>query len=469
MSESGRKTFAKKREIPLSLFFLKYFIYIFVGIVLILAAVVGAFSFLWTSGVVYPASYAQEQAGLAVEAIQSAEEVTQELIPELCRYVVLDETGQVRSGNMQETEAARAWQAVEGKLSGTGGYIGAYYYKVIPRKTEYCVLQYQIISQYRSAALRKCLPPPEILLALLTLAMILLLVGATAARFSYVLRAKLAPLTAVSDKIRQQELEFDIARGSLKEINAILQAMDDMRIALKESLENQWRLEQMKNDQMCALAHDLKTPLTLVRGNADLLSDTALTAPQRECVDCIADNALQMQAYVQTMLEITRASASIPIRKSRTDLGQLLGEIKKQAGGLCAIRDVGLRWDCDITTKEICADAALLTRALMNIFVNAVEHTPSGGTVRFEGSEDGTELLLVISDTGEGFTETALRHAKEQFYMDDDSRTSGSAHYGMGLYIADAAIRQHHGSMLLENPPRTHGASVRIRIPLGHV
>ena len=80
-----------------------------------------------------------------------------------------------------------------------------------------------------------------------------------------------------------------------------------MRTALKDSLERQWKTEQEKNRQMAALAHDIKTPLTVVRGNAELLSEKALAAEQKNYVGYIINSALQMQDYVQTLIEATKS------------------------------------------------------------------------------------------------------------------------------------------------------------------
>lgn len=451
----------KHREVPIGLFFLKYFLYIFVGIILvvmILACVL--FGILLSGNLVYPARYAEEQARLAVVPIQTADQVTEDLIPELCRYVVFDHNGQVMSADLSNREAEHAWNVINGKEPNGGNYIGAYYYLGIPRESECCVLRFQLIAQYRSALLRKYLPQPEVLLLVVFLVLVFVIILSVAVRFNRVVRRELSPLADAAAMIQRQELEFDIVHGSVKEINTILNAMDDMRRNLKESLENQWRMEQMKNEQLSALAHDLKTPLTLVRGNTELLADTLLSEEQKEYGGCIMDSTLRMQEYVQTMIEITRSCGSIPLSRCKTDLDEFLRGLRKQAGGLCAIRNIGLKWNCAVFTKQIYAEPTLLSRALMNVFANAVEHTPRDGTILFEGSEDETHFIFTVSDTGKGFTQKALRHAKEQFYMDDDSRTAAGSHYGMGLYIVDTIVKQHNGLLILENVSGTSGSSL---------
>lgn len=128
------------------------------------------------------------------------------------------------------------------------------------------MLRFRIVAQYKSAVLRKYLPPPEILILLVFFLMASVLIICTALRFGRSMRRKMEPLITAADRIQKQDLEFAVEKGKIREINAILQAMEDMRAALRQSLEEQWKQEQWKQEQISALAHDLKTPLTLIRG-----------------------------------------------------------------------------------------------------------------------------------------------------------------------------------------------------------
>lgn len=94
---------------------------------------------------------------------------------------------------------------------------------------------------------------------------------------------------------------------------------------------------------------------------------------------------------------------------------------------------------------------------------NAVEHTPQGGDVTFEIWENNSELFFQITDTGKGFSDEALKHATEQFFMDDDSRNSNS-HYGIGLYVAASVAKKHNGKIILDNSDVAGGAKVTIQI-----
>ena len=447
-----------KRTISLSLFYLKYLAYLFMGMLAGIFVVVVVFGILVVNEIIYPANYAEKLAQTASKEIADAQIVSEDLIPELCQYVLFDADGEVKAGNIEEDGIENAWRAVQEKVPGINGY----YYTVIERDTEYCVLQYKIIAQYKSPALRRYLLAPERLLPVSILCLIMLAVMITAIWFGRALRDKLSPLIQATEKIQNQELEFSVISSEIKEINAVLKAVDDMRTALKKSLENQWELEQTKKEQTLALAHDLKTPLTLARGNAELLYDTELTEEQKEYVDYILSSSLQMQSYVQTLIEITRDGYRL--RLSNTDISPFLQEIVEQVKGLCVGKKIHLQERFEYRVHSFVVDHDLLMRALINVFSNAVEYTPTGGAVFFEVSEENNCIVFSVSDTGDGFSAEALQHATEQFYMDDRSRNS-KAHFGIGLFMADLVMKQHEGQLIIDNSKQTGGAKVVMKIP----
>ena len=447
-----------KKTIPLSLFYLKYFTYLVLGMLASIFVVVVIFGILVVNEIIYPANYAEKLAQAASKEIADAEEVREDLIPELCQYVLFDMDGEVKAGNIEKDGIENAWRAVQENVPGINGY----YYTVIERDAEYCVLQYKIIAQYKSPVLRRYLLAPEKLLPVSILCLIILVVMMTALCFGRALKNKLSPLILATEKIQNQELEFHVMPSDIKEIDAVLKAVDDMRAALKKSLENQWQLEQSKKEQTLALAHDLKTPLTLARGNAELLYDTELTAEQKEFVDYIVSSSLQMQSYVQTLIEITRDGYRL--RLSNTDIAPFLQEIVEQVKGLCAGKNIHLQEIFNYKVQSFLIDHDLLMRALVNVFSNAVEYTPTGGTIIFEVSEENDYIEISVSDTGSGFSAEALQHATEQFYMDDRSRNS-KFHFGIGLFMADLVMRQHEGQLILDNSEKTGGAKVVMKIP----
>ena len=179
--------------------------------------VVAVFEILLANEIIYPANYAEKLARVASKEIADAEAVNENLIPELCQYVLFDAEGEVKSGNIEEDEIENAWRAVQENVPGINGY----YYTVIERDTEYCVLQYKIIVQYKSSVLQRFLPAPERLLPVSILFLIILAVMITAVCFGHALKKKLSPLIQATEKIQNQELEFTVIPSDIKEIDKI--------------------------------------------------------------------------------------------------------------------------------------------------------------------------------------------------------------------------------------------------------
>ena len=94
-----------------------------------------------------------------------------------------------------------------------------------------------------------------------------------------------------------------------------------MKESLKASLEQQWEAEHMQKEQIAALAHDLKTPLTVIQGNTDLISETELDEEQRLYAEYISSSSEQMQLYIRTLIDISRAATGYQLHME--DIGVL--------------------------------------------------------------------------------------------------------------------------------------------------
>lgn len=449
-----------KQQIPLSIFYLKYFAYIFVGICVLGVAIISIFTFLISQNVIYPANYVEIQVRNAYRPLQQAETITDDIIPEYCDYAVFDLDGKLIQGTISEKESEEVWNVVT-----TGVSSAKYSYMIVPRNSEYCILRYKVLPQYKSVLLQKRLMNPQLLMFLLFILGILIIIVIVARRFGKNLDKQLHALAVASNKIACHDLDFEIQVSGIKEVDSVLFSMNEMRMALKESLEKQWQIEQEKNKQMSSLAHDLKTPLTLVRGNSELLLESDLSDFDKTCVEYIASSALQLQNYVQTLIEVTKSNLGYLFQPNKESLTLLLQEIKNQLNGLCKANQLIPDWKCILGDNEISVDHDLFIRAIVNIISNATEHTPKGGIVKCHIFDNDNMLNIIVEDSGNGFSPEALRHGTDQFFMDDASRNS-DLHFGMGLYFANSIIQKHNGSLKLGNSEITGGAIVTIKVPL---
>lgn len=446
----------KRRSSTLGGVFMRYVLVVLGALFILGAGIILMFSILINTGYIYPANYAEQKINEKYESIRNADEVTEDMIPPLCHYVIFSLDGKKLSGNMAEDSLEIAWNAAEnGKAS------GRYFYKVISRPDEYVVLQYSLTPQYNSAFLREHLINPQSLFAIMLVLGTILIIIFLSIRFGKKMKAKMLPMMNAVGRIKERDLEYDISYCGIKEFDDCLESIDEMRIALKDSLEQQWKIEQDKNRQMSALAHDIKTPLTVVRGNAELLSETELTEDQKKNVDYIIDSTLQIQSYVQKLIEVTRSAQNYSYTSEKVKTEVFLKNIRKQAAGLAEVYHLKINWRENWSSEIIDLSDEQVTRAVVNIIQNSAEHTTQNGVINIYAEEQDGKLSFTVEDTGQGFTKEALQHGTEQFFMDDTSRSGGN-HYGIGLFSAKTIAEKYGGNISLTNSEETGGAKVKI-------
>jgi signal transduction histidine kinase len=278
------------------------------------------------------------------------------------------------------------------------------------------------------------------------------------------MRAQLSPLFEATEKVAEQNLDFEVGHSKIKEFEDLLCSFSDMKNNLKSSLEKQWSMEQLQREQIAALVHDLKTPLTVIQGNIDLISETELDEEQRLYAGYIIESSGQMGVYIRTLIDISRTVAGYQLNLEEFDIADYMEQIEAQVNSLCLTKEICLHMETGANLGTFKADKLLLERAIMNVIGNALDYSPPKGTVYVEVQKLDGFLQISIIDEGSGFTPEALHHAQEQFFMGNKSRTS-NMHFGMGLYITSSIIKQHNGQLILKNSNKTKGAQVIIKIP----
>ncbi len=409
-------------------------------------------------GAVTYADYSEQSVKYIEPIVASAPDLSEVQLPAGCKYLLLNKNYQVIESTLSEKDLAGAMEyATTGKMTGPINK----QYLLVTRENEFVILQYYIGSQFTDEWMNEHLPSPEILIyALIGLNCFTVCVFLTT-RFSKHLRSQLEPLFTATQEVARQNLDFEVGHSKIKEFEDALLSFSNMKDSLKISLKQQWQTERMQKEQIAALAHDLKTPLTVIQGNIDLLSETNLDDEQKMYSGYIIDSSEQMQEYIKILIEISRASAGYPLCKKTYDTEAFIDELQEQIKALCYAKGKHLEIETGCLPDQITIDKTLLQRAVLNVVNNALDYATKEALVKIRFQKENDALKITVTDDGKGFSEDALRHAKEQFYMEDQSRSS-KMHFGMGLYIASCIAQQHGGETKLENSTETGGAMVTI-------
>ena len=375
-------------------------------------------------------------------------------ISDLCRWAVV-QNDTVLQTNMDDRHLKIALNAFHGG-SGNPGY----QYDVKMADGSFCLLQYDYATPYADPALRDTLPDFQTCYFVLLAALILVWLGWQTHCTVRVFAAETARLHRAVDAIAAQQPERIDADGArLREFSATLHAMQTMGRELTDSLQSQWRMEQQRAEQIAALTHDLKTPLSIIQGNADLLAEDALSADQQTQVEAILRGTDRAQQYLAAL----RTACAPPATGETFSSHTLVSELAETARALCAPAGVQLilneQWQ-----GTLCAAQCDLLRAAENLLDNAVRYTPRGGTVTLLVTKEKQDFILRVTDTGPGFTPEALAKAGEMLYT--DAARSDAAHQGLGLYFARKVAQSHGGVLVLSNLPAAHGACAELRLPI---
>ncbi|MFJ6263854.1 sensor histidine kinase [Lysinibacillus xylanilyticus] len=442
-------------------FFLRYLLFLSLGVILLVVLLICLTMFAFSTNFVLPANYAETQISLSRDRIASSSSVTAELIPDLVDYAVFSKEGKFLAGNLSEQEAFKAWDAMK-KEQAQG--INQFY-SFIERENEICILRYYLVPQYSSGILRKYLPNPQLLDILLFIIGVVTLATVLAIHFGRNLKKKMFGLQEAIEKIQNQNLDFTINTSGIREIDEISISLEHMREALNSSLKQQWESEQTRREQISALAHDLKTPLTIIRGNAELLQDTKQDDIQREYNDYILKNTMEIEKFTKELIDLSKMEKNIVREKTNVKTDAFMIEVEDQMRALSLEKKLQVDVQKEMLPTLILIDEERFYRAILNVIANAVEHAPENGkvTLTVQGAADIIQFTVV--DSGCGFSPRDLNEATKKFYRGDSSRNAGN-HHGMGLYIAQSIVQSHDGTLLIANDLSAGGGKVTITIPI---
>lgn len=454
----------KKREHSLRTLLLSYVVSLTVLSAISSLLILSLFSLSYRFGVVIPANQVESDLSALRSDIETSKVFNPNVLPDGTRYVFLTRDFKLKKSNMPVNLQEESLLNYQFK-NAHGGIYG--YFQSFERSDGIVIVNYQLSPRYRNAWMNQYFPNADLMMIGSMMVSILLIFVVLTFFYANKLRQQLRPILRATEKIAEQDLDFQTSRSTIKEFNQVLSGFDHMRVALRESLMENWRAEKDKQNQISALTHDLKTPLTVARGNADLLAMTPLDVEQMDLLEHFQKGLAQVDAYVKELSELNKTSLTKTLTLEDISVREFVEDIYDQTLSLAQTKQINVAFDKKDIKKEIIGhwDRSLLNRAFMNIVANAVEHTPSGSQLLLTARVEEDEFTFICLDSGPGFSLESLEKATQLFYQEDKSRQSRN-HSGLGLTIANDIVRLHHGSLSLSNDDNTGGAKVTIILPL---
>ncbi len=249
------------------------------------------------------------------------------------------------------------------------------------------------------------------------------------------------------------------------ELASLASTFNQMLDRLEESFE---RISRFSAD----IAHDLRTPVNNIRGEAEVALARARSADEyRDVIESCLEESVRLSDLIGDLLFLARAESPLThLRRERVDVGELLGGVREYYEASAA--DGGVSLTTSVANEPVVGDLdrTLLQRAVGNLVSNALAHTPPGGTVVLgtktdSSSTDSSTIHIEVSDTGIGIPAEALPRVFDRFFRVDSSRSQSSGGTGLGLAIVQSIAQLHGGKVEISSQPG-HGTRVTLHMPV---
>jgi two-component system, OmpR family, heavy metal sensor histidine kinase CusS len=268
-------------------------------------------------------------------------------------------------------------------------------------------------------------------------------------------------IAATARRITSTNLRERIhAEGYPSELASLAGTFNEMLDRLQESFE---RVSRFSAD----IAHDLRTPVHNIRGEAEVALARARTVEEyREVLESSLEEAVRLSELIGDLLFLTRAESPLTeLRRLKVDVGELLGTVRDYYEATASDAGISLISANGYGTLTAELDRSLMLRAVSNLVSNAIAHTPPGGTITLRASDDGEGIRIEVSDTGTGIPTEALAKVFDRFFRVDPSRSKSSGGTGLGLAIVQSIMTLHEGSAEIDSQ-LGRGTCVTLRIPV---
>lgn len=212
------------------------------------------------------------------------------------------------------------------------------------------------------------------------------------------------------------------------------------------------KLDSLKTEFVSTVSHDLRAPLTLMRGYATMLGMVGdMNEQQKEFLRKILNSVEQMSKLVDNLLDLSRIEAGLGLSLSTVHTESLLHEVIETYRPRAVNKQVALEVVLADDMEPVDADPALLRQAIANLLDNAIKYTPSKGIVTIQADQRDGYQLISVRDTGVGIAPTDRVRLFEKFYRVRDRAPLKEQGLGLGLAIVKSIIEQHGGRILVES------------------
>jgi two-component system sensor histidine kinase BaeS len=280
---------------------------------------------------------------------------------------------------------------------------------------------------------------------------LVLLVAAVGLRGIRRMTGPLDNLIQAARRIEKGDYSASVPEYGPPEMRSVARAFNAMSARLKLT-------DEQRRSFLADVAHELRTPLSVIRGQAEGIAD-GLYPGDAEHIEPILDATRGLEVLVEDLRTLVLTDAgSLVLNREPVDPTALAHDVLASFKAQSEASQVNLAGDLDYGIPMVDVDPARMRSAIANVISNAIRHTPPGGSVRVGVQSAGDQVIIAITDTGEGIPAKLLPRVFERFV-----KTPSSTGSGLGLAIVHDIVAAHGGKIEIES---TQGVGTAVRITL---
>ncbi|MFQ5616968.1 MAG: ATP-binding protein [Anaerolineales bacterium] len=264
-------------------------------------------------------------------------------------------------------------------------------------------------------------------------------------------------LTAAARELGKGDLKYRVNITSKDEIGELANAFNAMVNGLS-------RLEQLRRNMVSDVAHELRTPLSNVRGYLEAIQD-GLANPTPEIIDSLHEEVMLLSRLVDDLQELALAEAGqLHLQPVPVQLEKIVSKALTALQPKIKEKSINIQTELPINLPTLEVDPERIGQVLRNLLTNAVTYTPPGGRITVQAHSHPVGVEINVQDTGIGIAPEHISFVFERFYRVDESRTRSTGGAGLGLAIVKQLVQAHGGNVKI-NSTAGSGTTITFTLP----
>ncbi|MBF1053709.1 MAG: HAMP domain-containing histidine kinase [Parvimonas sp.] len=391
------------------------------------------------TGIVYPANYAEINSD-TVKYEFLKEDWNIDKIPFFYEYQLRD-NGEIIQNTIDERYNQEISEALQNGKASKDQIIGSDVFKAFKNGNKDLIIKYKICAIPTNPNVYKIIRNFELVFYISMFCLWLIGFIYLISNLTRILRCEIRKISKANDSIEKLQLEFEREHSDYIEISGILDSIDSMARSLKASLEKQWNMQMTQREMIESITHDVRTPITLIKGNIELLKEDQENVLER------AEDALSGVERLEYFLKkLNDFSDLTEVPKEVVSKGVLDYWIKIVTS-ICKLKGFSLSI-LSYDASNIKLDKNSISIAIQNLVNNAIENSSVGSTIFIGFYDDIDDYTIVVRDQGDGLNNDILYNLREKYVS---TKMYDNNIHGLGLSIVTKILETNKGQLLLKN------------------